>query len=265
MISCSATDISSSSNRCSGFSPAFAGLPALTVSGLWLVGLTSSILAGGAAGAGTAVATTGFAGDMPGFSGFTPAAFTGTTLTAGLTAAEDFDAAAFTATAFAGADFAGAVLTAALPAACFITRAISASPFHVLDGAGQLPGFGFQSHHPFRVRATFGLGQLADYPTEHTFHVFQPDLLGQLQGNLVVHIRRRRRPRSSDQVLLLWGITGQVGLEPGGAGAFVAPQHTDENRTVVRVELVGRDLRAHDVEGGRPDRQELDEIGARGG
>src|SRR5881397_1244074 len=163
MISCSATAISSSSNFCSGLSPPFAFLPCFTgplttVAVALFTGLTI----------GSAAATTAGGGD-----------FTG----AGLPASAALANATFASVTFAGAALAGAALTTltccdlaatALPAAgfvtlagdldaAFITRAISASPFHVFDGAGQLSGFGFQPHHPLRVPAPLGLGQLADY------------------------------------------------------------------------------------------------------
>src|SRR5439155_14933937 len=102
-----------------------------------------------------------------------------------------------------------ALPTFGVAGACFTTRAISASPFHVRDGAGELSGFSLQLRHPFRVPAPFGLGQLADYPTVHTLHVLQPDSFGKLNGHLVIDIRRRRRPRSSDQILLLGWISHQ--------------------------------------------------------
>src|ERR1700693_139664 len=122
-------------------------------------------------------------------------------------------------------------LASALPArapvlvAAFATRAISASPFHIGDGACELPGFGFETRHPLRVLPTFGLGKLADYPTVEALHVVEPDPFGQLLCHIVIHTRRRRRPRSSNQVLFLRGIPRQLCLEPGHTAALVCLQH----------------------------------------
>src|SRR5581483_1729764 len=185
MMSCSATAISSSSNRCSGLSDPLAGLPFL-------------------------LGTTVFG-----------------------------------------------------VAAAFTTRAMSASPFHVRDGAGELPSFGFQSRHPLRVPAPFGLGQLADYPTVHTLHAFQPDSLRKLNGDFVIDIWRGGRPGSSNQVLLLNWITGQFGLERARATALVGFQHTDENASIAFVELLRTQRRSNSIESLRPDGQELDQVTAR--
>src|SRR5881296_1496945 len=263
MISCSATAISSSSNFCSGFSPPFAALPCftgpLTTAAVALFAVLTT---------GSAVVTTAGAGDLT---------------AAGFPASAALANATFASVTFAGAALAGAALTTltcalattALPVAvfvtlagaldaAFITRAMSPSPFHVFDGAGQLSGFGFQPHHPIRVPAPFGLGQLADYATVHALHVLQPDSLGKFHGHLVVNIRRRRRPRASDQVLLLGGISGQIGFEPRESRALVAIQHTGVNRAIVRIQLLGSDPRSHTIESPRAHGQELDQVAARG-
>src|SRR5206468_11779937 len=100
------------------------------------------------------------------------------------------------------------------------------------------------------------------YPTVPTLHVVQTDSLGQLNSHLVINIRRRSRPRSSDQVLLLRGISGQLGLEPGGASALVALQHTDENGEVALIHLLASQHRSHTLEGHRPDREQLHQVAA---
>src|SRR5213593_1276555 len=143
MISCSATAISSSSNFCSGLSPPFAFLPCFTgplttVAVALFTGLTI----------GSAAATTAGGGDFTGAGLPASAALAGAALTT-LTCCD------LAATALPAAGF--VTLAGDLDAA-FITRAISASPFHVFDGAGQLSGFGFQPHHPLRVPAPLGLG-----------------------------------------------------------------------------------------------------------
>src|ERR1700694_5783324 len=109
--------------------------------------------------------------------------------------------------------------------ATLATRAMSASPFQFVDGACQLSCLGFETRYPLRVLTTFGLGKLADYPTVQALHVVQADPFRQLHSHFVVHTRRRRRPRSSNQVLFLWGISRQLRLEPGHTAALVCLQH----------------------------------------
>src|ERR1700694_4779344 len=145
-------------------------------------------------------------------------------------------------------------------AAGFTTRAMSASPFQIRDGAGKLSGLSFQPSHPLRVATPFGLGKLADYPTVHTLHALQADSLGEFNCHLVIDVRRRCRPTSSDQVLLLGRISGHVGLEPRRPAALVASQHTDENATFAFVEVLGGKHRLHLLESHRPDGQQLYEI-----
>src|SRR6202795_3998939 len=110
--------------------------------------------------------------------------------------------------------------------ATFATRAMSASPFQIVDGACKLPCLGFETRNPLRVLPTFGLGKLADYPTVQALHVVQANPSRQLHSHFVVHTRRRRRPRSSNQVLFLWGISRQLSLEPGHTAALVCLQHS---------------------------------------
>src|SRR5689334_22823684 len=118
-MSCSATAISSSSNFCSGLSTTFPALAGLVATGLVTTGLGPTGLAT------TALVKTGFSANGL-VSCFTTAGFA-----TGLVAA------------FGD---------------CLITRAISTSPFHVRDGAGQFPGFCLQARHRLRVPAPFGLG-----------------------------------------------------------------------------------------------------------
>src|SRR6266853_891811 len=87
-----------------------------------------------------------------------------------------------------------------------------ASAFQVCNGACELPSLGFKTRNPLRVLTTFGLGKLANYPTVKTLHVVKADPLRQLHSYFVVHTRRRGRPRSSNQVLFLCGITRQLAL-----------------------------------------------------
>src|SRR5258708_3401168 len=107
-----------------------------------------------------------------------------------------------------------ATLGVAVVVATFATRAMSASPFQLVDGACKLPCLGFETRNPLRVLPTFGLGKLADYPTLQALHVVEADPFRQLHGHFIVHTRRRRRPRSSNQVLFLSGISRQLRLEP---------------------------------------------------
>src|SRR5579864_4426047 len=157
---------------------------------------------------------------------------------------------------------------AALPvfgvAAALTTRAISASPFQLSDGAGELPGFRFEPCHPRRIPTPFCFRKLADYPTVPTLHVVEPDSLRQLLGHIVVHTRRWRRPRPSDQVLFLWRVFRQLCLEPGGSAALVGLQHPDVHTAVSFVQLVGGELCSHPLERDRPDRKQLQQISAYG-
>src|ERR1700694_589214 len=145
-------------------------------------------------------------------------------------------------------------------AAGFTTRAMSASPFQIRDGAGKLSGLSFQPSHPLRVATPLGLGKLADYPTVHTLHALQADSLGEFNCHFVIDVRRRCRPSSSDQVLLLGRISGHLGPEPRRPAALVASQHTDENATFAFVEVLGGKHRLHLLESHRPDGQQLYEI-----
>src|SRR4029077_20200725 len=121
--------------------------------------------------------------------------------------------------------FLDATLGVVVVVATFATRAISASPFQLVDGACELPCIGFETRHPLRVLPTFGLGKLADYPTVQALHVVEANPLRQLHSHFVVHTRRRGRPRSSNRVLFLCGIPRQLRLEPGHASALVCLQH----------------------------------------
>src|SRR5450756_2455604 len=85
--------------------------------------------------------------------------------------------------------------------ATFATRAMSASPFQIVDGARELPCLGFETRHPLRVLPAFGLGKLADYPTVQALHVVEADPFRQLHRHFIVNARRGGRPRSSNQVL----------------------------------------------------------------
>src|SRR3979409_2234351 len=80
------------------------------------------------------------------------------------------------------------------------TRAMSASPFHIGDGTSELPGLGFETRHPFRVLAPFGLGKLADYPTVRGSHVVEADSYRQLLGQMIVNACPWVCPPSSKQV-----------------------------------------------------------------
>src|SRR4029077_15540921 len=117
------------------------------------------------------------------------------------------------------------VATLGVVVATFATRAMSASPFQLVDGACELPSLGFETRHPLRVLTTFGLGKLADYPTVQALHVVEADPFRQLCGHVVVDTRGWCRPRSSNQVLFLRGISRQLRLEPGHTAALVCLQH----------------------------------------
>src|SRR5207248_8399203 len=159
------------------FSAVLPALPGLVAFALpaGAPGAAGATGATGATGASGALPTSGLAG-----AGLAASALAATVLTTAVLTAELLTTGFLTTAGFG-------------VAACFTTRAISPSPFHVLDGAGQFPGFGFQPHHLLRVQASFGLGQLADYPTVHTLHVLQADSLGELHGHFVINIRRRDR------------------------------------------------------------------------
>src|ERR1700680_449281 len=118
------------------------------------------------------------------------------------------------------------IATLGVVVATLATRAMSASPFQFVDGACKLPCLGFETRNPLRVLTSFGLGKLADYPTVQALHVVQADPFRQLHSHFIVHTRRRRRPRSSNQVLFLWGISRQLSLEPGHTAALVCLQHS---------------------------------------
>src|ERR1700693_2724000 len=146
--------------------------------------------------------------------------------------------------------------------ATFATRAMSASPFQLVDGACKLPCLGFETRNPLRVLPTFGLGKLADYPTLQALHVVEPDPFRQLHSHFVVHTRRRRRPRSSNQVLFLCGISRQLRLEPGHTAALVCLQHPQVCAPVLIVQLIWAELCSHPLEGDRPDGKQLQQISA---
>src|ERR1700681_548470 len=123
--------------------------------------------------------------------------------------------------------------------AAFARRAMSASPFQIVDGACELPSLGFETRHPLRVLTTFGLGKLADYPTLQALHVVEADPFRQLHSHFVVHARRGRRPCSSNQVLFLCGISRQLRLEPGHTAALVCLQHPQICTPGLFVQLIG--------------------------
>src|SRR6202140_2108518 len=114
----------------------------------------------------------------------------------------------------------GAALGVVDVVATFATRAMSASPFQLVDGACKLPCLGFETRNPLRVLPTFGLGKLADYPTLQTLHVVGPDPFRRLHSHFVAHPRRRPRPRSSNLVLFLRGRSRQLRLAPGHTAAL---------------------------------------------
>src|ERR1700688_2636361 len=157
-----------------------------------------------------------------------------------------------------------ATLGVAAVVATFATRAMSASPFQLVDGACKLPCLGFETRNPLRVLPTFGLGKLADYPTVQALHVVQADPFRQLHSYFVVHTRRRRRPRSSNQVLFLCGISRQLRLEPGHTAALVCLQHPYVYTAILFVQLIRGELCSHPLEGDRPDRKQLQQISAYG-
>src|SRR5882762_602796 len=218
-MSCSATAMSSSSNLCSGLASA---LPARA--GLPALGATTF-------GAGTTVVST----------------------TAGATTS--LGAAALGAAALDVFTFCTTFVATFV--ATFARCAISATPFHFVDGARELPCLGFKTPHPFRVVTPFGLGKLADYPTVQAFHVVEVDAHRQLFSHIVVNTRRRSRPCPSNQVLFLCGITRQLGLEPRRAAALVSLQHPNVYTAILFVQLIGGDLCSHPLKGDRPDRKQL--------
>src|SRR5258706_340994 len=144
------------------------------------------------------------------------------------------------------------------------SASISATPFHFVDGARELPCLGFKTPPPFRVVPSFGLGKLADYPTVQALHVVEVDAHRQLFSHIVVNTRRRSRPCPSNQVLFLCGITRQLGLEPRRAGALVSLQHPNVYTAILFVQLIRGDLCSHPLEGDRPDRKQLQQISAYG-
>src|ERR1700686_619103 len=148
--------------------------------------------------------------------------------------------------------------------ATLATRAMSASPFQLVDGACKLPCLGFETRNPLRVLPTFGLGKLADYPTVQALHVVEADPVRQLHSHFVVHTRRRRRPRSSNQVLFLCGISRQLRLEPGHTAALVCLQHPYVYTAVLFIQLIGGKHCSYPLEGARPDRKQLQQISAYG-
>src|ERR1700674_3044776 len=156
------------------------------------------------------------------------------------------------------------VATLGVVVATLATRAMSASPFQLVDGACKLPCLGFETRNPLRVLPTFGLGKLADYPTVQALHVVEADPVRQLHSHFVVDTRRRRRPRSSNQVLFLCGITRQLCLEPGRSAALVGLQHPLVYTAILFVQLIGGELCSHPLEGDRPDRKQLQQIPAYG-
>src|SRR6267143_1622582 len=225
-MSCSATAMSSSSNLCSGLASA---LPARA--GLPALGATTF-------GAGATVVST----------------------TAGATTS--LGAAALGAAALDVFTFCTTFVATFV--ATFALCAISATPFHFVDGARELPCLGFKTPHPFRVVTPFGLGKLADYPTVQALHVVEVDAHRQLFGHIVVNTRRRSRPCPSNQVLFLCGITRQLGLEPRRAAALVSLQHPNVYTAILFVQLIRGDLCSHPLEGDRPDRKQLQQISAYG-
>src|SRR3981081_842022 len=152
--------------------------------------------------------------------------------------------------------------TPVLIGAALATRAMSASPFQICDGACELPSLGFKTRNPFRVLTTLSLGKLANYPTVKTLHVVEADPLRQLHSYFVVHTRRRGRPRPSNPVLVLCGITRQLVLEPGCTTALVCLQHSYVYTSVLLVQLIRGDVCSHPLEGDRPDRKQLQQISA---
>src|SRR5260370_9476890 len=78
--------------------------------------------------------------------------------------------------------------------ATFATRAMSASPFQLVDGACKLPCLGFETRNPLRVLPTFGLGKLAHYPTLQSLHVIKACPFRQLHRPFIVHPSPRPRP-----------------------------------------------------------------------
>src|SRR5258708_14619789 len=82
--------------------------------------------------------------------------------------------------------------------ATFATRAMSASPFQLVDGARKLPCLGFKTRNPLRVLPTFGLGKLADYPTLHALHVIEADSVRHLHGPLSLPPPAGRLPATSN-------------------------------------------------------------------
>src|SRR5216684_7940581 len=156
------------------------------------------------------------------------------------------------------------VATLGVVVATFATRAMSASPFQLIDGARELPCIGFETRHPLRVLTTFGLGKLADYPTVQALHVVEADPFRQLHSHFVVHTRRWRRPRSSNQVLFLRGIPRQLRLEPGRTAALVCLQHPYVCTPVLFVQLIRAELCSHPLEVDRPDSEQLQQIPAYG-
>src|SRR5216683_5428361 len=156
------------------------------------------------------------------------------------------------------------VATLGVVVATFATRAMSTSPFQLIDGACEFPCLGFETRHPLRVLTTFGLGKLADYPTVQALHVVEADPIRQLHSHFVVHARRWRRPCSSNQVLFLRGIPRQLRLEPGRTAALVCLQHPYVCTPVLFVQLIRAELCSHPLEGDRPDREQLQQISAYG-
>src|SRR3981081_1864890 len=118
------------------------------------------------------------------------------------------------------------------------TRAISVSPFDVVDSACKVSGLSLESSYQLRVLAPFGLGKLANYPTVQAPHVVEADPNRQLLGHIVVSAWRGRRPRSSNQVLFLCGIPRQLGLEPGHTAALVCLQHSYVYTAILFVQLL---------------------------
>src|ERR1700682_6562318 len=151
----------------------------------------------------------GLASALPARGPFLPATFGVTTLEAATT----FGGTAFGTSAFGASHLGAAAFGASFVVAAFTTRAMSPTPFHVVDGACELTGLSFETCHPFRVLPSFGLGKLANYPTVQASHVVETHPYRQIFGHIVVHAGRGSRPRSSNQVLFLRGLTRQLGLE----------------------------------------------------
>src|SRR5580704_4650163 len=156
------------------------------------------------------------------------------------------------------------VVTVVPVVATFATRAMSISPFDFVDSACQLCGLSFETSYQLRVLAPLGLGKLANYPTVPGPHVVEPDPFRQPNRHFVIHTRRWRRPRSSNQVLFLCGIFRQLHLEPGHAAALVCLQHPHVYTSIPFIQLIWGEHCSHPVKGYGPDRKQLQQISAYG-